>query len=85
MIHSSDDPNPRTNQPWKLVSLLWPANIGALLPLALHDLLARLPRILRRLDEADEPGDCHVDSDRSRPCQIRDFRSALPPRLRRAA
>ena len=65
--------------------MLWPAVVAALLPITLHDLLARLPRILLRLDQADAPGADRADDDRSRPRQIRDFRSDLPPRMLVAA
>lgn len=39
--------------PWKITSILWPALIAALMPLHLHELVARLPHIARRLDSYD--------------------------------
>jgi hypothetical protein len=39
--------------PWKLTSLLWPALIAALMPLHLHELVGRLPRIGERLASYD--------------------------------
>ena len=59
--------------------------MSALLPLGLHELLAYLPDIMRRLDDADAPGVFRSDLDRCRPSQIHDFRQALPHRLRNAA
>jgi hypothetical protein len=55
------------------------------MPFRLPDLIRQLPRILLRLDAFDEHGYCRADSDRSRPRQIRDFRSSLPARLRAAS
>jgi hypothetical protein len=35
--------------PWKLTSILWPLLIAALLPFELHEAIARLPNLVRRL------------------------------------
>jgi len=35
--------------PWKLTTILWPRLIAALLPLELHEAIARLPNLVRRL------------------------------------
>ncbi len=37
-------------QPWKLTSILYPLMLAALLPLSLHDALAKLPDLTARLE-----------------------------------
>jgi hypothetical protein len=51
----------------------------------LRDVVDRLPRIARRIDDADDEGPWRSDDDRSRPRQVDDFRASLPPRLLVAA
>jgi hypothetical protein len=71
--------------PWKAVSILWPALVGALMPLDLADIIARFPHILSRLSAIDTEGDYLADDDRSRPRQLDDFRSRFASRVRKAA
>jgi hypothetical protein len=61
--------------PWKVVSIVWPRLVAALLPLELSDVISRLPRIIERLAALDTPRKSHPDRDRSRPRQVDDFRS----------
>lgn len=71
--------------PWKVVSILWPAVIAALLPLELAELIARLPRLVVRLARLDADGGALADHDRSRPRQLDDFRSRFASHLAKAA
>jgi hypothetical protein len=54
--------------PWKVVSILWPAMVSALLPLELGEVVARLPRLAERLAHFD--AGARVSADRSRPRQV---------------
>lgn len=60
--------------PWKVVSIVWPAIVAALLPLDLPNLVARLPSIIMTLD-ALHPRRSDRPDDRSRPRQLDDFRT----------
>ena len=71
--------------PWKVVSILWPAVVAALLPLELAELVARLPRIVVRLARLDADGGARAWDDRSRPRQLDEFRSRYASQLARAA
>jgi hypothetical protein len=68
--------------PWKVVTIIWPVLVAALLPLDLPRALARLPAILARLDALDADGDYRHERDRSKPHQVDDFRSRFAPRIR---
>ncbi|MCW5831698.1 MAG: hypothetical protein KIS78_04495 [Labilithrix sp.] len=70
-----------TQQPWKLVSILWPIIVSALLPAGLRDVLLQLPDIALSLRLADGEGPDRCVDDRSAPRQLDDFRMALSPRL----
>src|SRR6187431_2732602 len=41
-------------QPWKVATLLWAAVKQALIPVPLHELVARLPALTRRLQGYDD-------------------------------
>ena len=71
--------------PWKVVSIVWPAIVAALLPLELTDIIARLPHILARIAALDAERGGRARDDRSRPRQVDDFRSSFAPRPRKAA
>lgn len=60
--------------PWKVVSILWPILIAALLPLDLNEIADRLPNIMHRLDALDAMGTSRADKDRSRPRKVEGFR-----------
>jgi hypothetical protein len=51
----SSSSRPMSCDPWKLTSILWPLLLAALLPFELHDALARLPNIVRRLRRMESP------------------------------
>ena len=61
--------------PWKVVTVIWPVLVAALLPLNLGEAVDRLPRIVARLAALDAEGERRDQNDRSRPRQIDDFRS----------
>lgn len=61
--------------PWKVVSIVWPAIVAALLPLDLRDVIAGLPSITERLAKLTGYDRARTDHDRSRPRQVEDFRS----------
>lgn len=61
--------------PWKVVSIMWPAMVAALLPLDLADVTARLPHIIARLAALGSENRHTPDGDRSRPHQVANFRS----------
>lgn len=64
--------------PWKVISIVWPAIVAALLPLDLSNVVARLPHLITRLhalDGGDRVQDHPLDHDRSRPRQVDDFRA----------
>jgi hypothetical protein len=63
--------------PWKVVSILWPAIVAALLPLELAEVARRLPRLLLRLERLDAEGDARAFDDRSRPRQVDGFRARI--------
>jgi len=46
---ASSTSRPMSCDPWKLTTILWPLLIAALLPLELHEAIARLPNLVRRL------------------------------------
>ncbi len=60
--------------PWKVVSIVWPAIVAALLPLDLANVISRLPLIITRLHALDAQKR-RAPNDRSRPHQVDDFRS----------
>jgi hypothetical protein len=68
--------------PWKVVTIVWPALVAALLPLDLPRALALLPDILARLDALDAIGKYRNPYDRSKPSQVDDFRSRFASRIR---
>jgi hypothetical protein len=61
--------------PWKVVSIVWPTIVAALLPLDLPDVISRLPSIVARLAALDVRRKRNPDHDRSQPHQVNDFRS----------
>jgi len=63
--------------PWKVVSILWPAIVAALLPLELEEVTRRLPQLLVRLAHLDAEGDARANADRSRPRQVDGFRARI--------
>lgn len=66
--------------PWKAVTLVWPAIVAALLPLDLHQVITRLPRLLARIAAFDV--DCgSSDQRRNRPRQVQDFQSRFSDRI----
>jgi hypothetical protein len=71
--------------PWKITTILWPAIVGALLPLELAELIDRLPRLIARLAALDAVGQDRAPDDRSRPRQVDTFRASYAFRIRRAA
>lgn len=71
--------------PWKVVSVMWPAIIAALLPLDLRTLVQRLPKLLARLAAMDTPGNDRAGNDRSRPRQVNDFRARFFSQIQTAA
>lgn len=71
--------------PWKVVSILWPTMVAALLPLELPDVIARLPHLIQRLAALDAAADDLSDDDRSRPRQVDIFRSRFPSHIARAS
>ena len=56
---------PIAQQPWKLTSIIWPTVLAAILPIGLHELLKRLPRLVARLGAFD---------DARRPRQVTQYR-----------
>lgn len=72
-------------QPWKLVSMLWPIIVSALLPSGLRDVLDQLPAIALSLRHADCDGPDRSDDDRTAPRQLDAFRASLPEQLLDAA
>lgn len=77
---------PRWNSmPWKVVSILWPAIVAALLPLDLRALVSRLPQLLVHFAAMDAPRHDRARSDRSRSRQVDDFRSRFSSRVQAAA
>jgi hypothetical protein len=71
--------------PWKVMTIVWPAIVAALLPLELRDVIARLPSLIERLAALDADGNCRAQNDRSRPHQVADFRSCFAARLARGS
>jgi hypothetical protein len=71
--------------PWKVVSIVWPAIVAALLPLDLAHVTARLPHIITRLAAQGSENRHTPDGDRSRPHQVDNFRSRYATPARRAA
>jgi len=71
--------------PWKVVSIVWPTLVAALLPLDLAEVIVSLPHILMRLAAIDGEDEHLEDDDRSRPRQVDDFRSRFSSHVRRAA
>lgn len=61
--------------PWKVVTLIWPVVVAALLPLSLSEAVARLPRIVARLAALNAEGERRDEADRTRPRQVDGFRS----------
>jgi hypothetical protein len=70
--------------PWKVVSIVWPAIVAALLPLDLANVIFHLPHIITRLHVLDAQKRRAAD-DRSRPHQVDDFRSRFALPAKRAA
>jgi hypothetical protein len=68
--------------PWKVVTIVWPALVAALLPLDLAHAIALLPRMLARLHTLDSAGEYRAERDRSRPHQVDDFRSRFASSIR---
>ena len=71
--------------PWKVVSILWPTIVSALLPLELGELVALLPQLSARLQRLDRAKDARAPDDRSRPRQVDDFRRLMGARQPKAA
>lgn len=71
--------------PWKVVSILWPVMVAALLPLDLNHALARLPAIVTRLAKLGSENRRCADNDRSRPHQVDDFRARFVDPTQEAA
>jgi hypothetical protein len=63
------------SMPWKVVSILWPAIVAALLPVDLPNVISRLPHIITRLAALTGENRQATAHDRSRPHQADDFRS----------
>ena len=71
--------------PWKVVSMLWPAIVAALLPLSLADMISRLPSLIARLNLLDTIGNYRASQDRSRPRQVIDFKQTYADYIPEAA